>query len=86
MDGSSDNPILLNFRMERRRNMLPLIRKISGWWMNVIFIGLLVTPAATQYQIGDKVNNFALYDLQGKFVSLSDFEGKAILLNFFATW
>lgn len=29
---------------------------------------------------------FALYDLNGKMVSLRDFRGKVILLNFWATW
>lgn len=66
--------------------MLPCIRKINGWWVIFLFIGLLFLPAAAQYQVGDKVNDFALNDLEGKNISLSDFKGKLILLNFFATW
>jgi peroxiredoxin len=35
---------------------------------------------------GEKALDFNLTDLTGKVVSLSDYEGKAVLLNFWATW
>jgi hypothetical protein len=41
---------------------------------------------ATPYKVGDTVINFKLRDLNGKFVMLSQFAGKIIVLNFFATW
>lgn len=37
-------------------------------------------------QVGDKAPNFALRDLAGKVMSLSQFRGKVVLLNFWATW
>ena len=37
-------------------------------------------------QIGDEAPNFALRDLTGKVMSLSQFKGKVVLLNFWATW
>jgi thiol-disulfide isomerase/thioredoxin len=36
--------------------------------------------------IGHQAPDFVLDDLQGKKVKLSDFRGKAVLLNFWATW
>ncbi len=38
-------------------------------------------------EAGDKyINDFTLLDLKGEEVSLSDFEGKIVVLNFWATW
>ncbi len=34
----------------------------------------------------EKAYNFYLQDLSGKFYRLSDFKGKIVILNFFATW
>ena len=38
------------------------------------------------YKIGDKVADFTFKDGQGKSVSLAQFKGKVVVLNFFATW
>ena len=35
---------------------------------------------------GEQANNFTLSDLNGKKVSLSDFRGKSVYLNFWASW
>jgi peroxiredoxin len=37
-------------------------------------------------QVGDEAPNFSLRDLTGKVISLSQFRGKVVLLNFWATW
>jgi len=37
-------------------------------------------------RVGDEAPNFHLRDLQGRVVSLSQFRGKVVLLNFWATW
>ena len=49
---------------------------------------LALVPAAAfgSYDLGDTVEDFTLLDLDGNPVSLYDFQGDVILLNFFATW
>jgi len=37
-------------------------------------------------RVGDEAPNFRLRDLQGRMMSLSQFRGKVVLLNFWATW
>lgn len=37
-------------------------------------------------KIGEKAPDFELQDLNGKTVSLSDFKGRVIILDFFASW
>ena len=39
-----------------------------------------------QEQSSTKAPNFTLQDLSGKAVSLSDYKGKVVLIDFFATW
>ncbi|MBQ6446207.1 redoxin domain-containing protein [Cytobacillus oceanisediminis] len=45
-----------------------------------------VVQAATGLNIGDTAPNFTLKDLSGKKVQLSDFKGKSVMINFWATW
>jgi len=40
----------------------------------------------TAPKVGEKAYNFALNDLQGNPVLLSDFRGKRVMVNFWATW
>lgn len=54
----------------------------------LFFFGLLLSlalPAAAQ-EVGSKAPNFSLRTLQGKRIQLSDYEGKVVLLSFWATW
>lgn len=47
----------------------------------------LQSPASeAQLKIGEPAPDFTLLDLDGKQVSLSDYRGKVVLLNFWATW
>lgn len=39
-----------------------------------------------KFNIGDTIQNFSGIDLKGKIVKLSDFRGKIILLDFWASW
>lgn len=59
-------------------------------WILVIVSLLLLSSAeiglSEASDIGKAAPVFELKDLEGKKVSLSDFKGKVILLNFWATW
>lgn len=39
-----------------------------------------------QYTVGDTVNNFTLSDIDNNPVSLYDYYGQVVLLNFWAIW
>lgn len=43
-------------------------------------------PAAQALEIGAKVPSFTLPDMKGEKVSLADFKGQVVILNFWATW
>ncbi|MRH42606.1 redoxin domain-containing protein [Aquibacillus halophilus] len=48
---------------------------------------VMVSPQAPQgLKIGDKAPDFTLETLDGEKVSLSDYQGKKVFLNFWATW
>lgn len=62
--------------------------KRTIWIIGCILI-ILVSLSANvfaQYAVGDTVPDFTLTNLSGEEVSLSDFQGQVILLNFFTTW
>ena len=42
--------------------------------------------ASTRISVGDKAPNFTCTTLNGKTISLSELQGKVVLVNFFATW
>lgn len=43
-------------------------------------------PMAQAYDAGAKIPNFTLQDMNGKKVSLADYKGRIVILNFWATW
>ena len=45
-----------------------------------------VCSQSSAIEIGQKAPEFSLSDINGKTASLSDFKGKVIILDFFATW
>lgn len=53
----------------------------------LLMLGLLLPslPAEAQ-EVGPKASNFTLRTLDGGRVRLSDYEGKVVLLSFWATW
>lgn len=65
-------------------------KKIKRSGAKIVFAGMLISLLAvnialSQYKVGDTVANFTLADVNGNPVSLSDFQGKVILLNFFTS-
>ena len=50
-------------------------------WFAVLFLSLL-SPLA----FAETAPNFSLRDINGKQVSLDDYKGQVVLLNFWATW
>jgi len=57
-------------------------------WLIILTCMLLVTgcSAPSVAQVGKSAPNFQLENLDGQPVSLSDFRGRPVLLNFWATW
>lgn len=49
-----------------------------------LFLGACSQTSALE--IGDKAPDFSLQDIDGNTASLSDFKGKVVILNFFASW
>ena len=47
--------------------------------------GLKAQPGG-KYKIGDKPANFTLKDDRGQTHTLSEYRGKVIILNFYASW
>lgn len=52
----------------------------------VFCITVTFATLAHATQKGSKASNFTLMDLEGNEVSLKQFEGKPVVLNFWATW
>ncbi len=63
----------------------------SGFVLSaVLTIGLTLSTkldfSSESLRVGDLVPNFRLQNISGQTVELADFEGKVIVLNFWATW
>lgn len=52
----------------------------------VLLIGLLIALSVTTIAQSVKAPNLVLKDLRGRTLRLSDYRGKIVLLNFWATW
>ena len=59
-------------------------RKI--WLFGILFLTVGFHHQEASLANDFKMPDFKLYDLEGNLVSSSDFDGKVILLNFWATW
>lgn len=61
-----------------------VVLAIFALW--VAYVLLAPNGKAQGIPIGSMAPDFELVDTQGKTVKLSDFKGKPVMLNFFATW
>lgn len=50
-----------------------------------VIVGM-IEEGALPPKVGNRAANFTLKDLNGDLVSLSDFEGQPVVINFWATW
>lgn len=66
--------------MPRALKVIPLIILTS-----VMLVASCSTPSEAP-EIGKSAPSFQLADIDGQSVSLNDFRGKPVLLNFWATW
>ena len=53
---------------------------------NIVASATVEATAGHTPNVGDPAPDFALHNLQGKEVRLSDFQGRPVLINFWATW
>ncbi len=60
----------------------------AGWSEAAAGQAAVATPVQERggVRIGAPAPNFQLYDLRGRLVTLSDYRGRVVLLNFWATW
>ena len=64
------------------------MKKWRGAFRTLFTVTAFLVPviAWAQYHIGDHVSDFSLKDVTGQQISLYQFSGKVIVLNFFTTW
>lgn len=51
-----------------------------------VYAAVLLGKQSTAAQVGDIAPDFTLEDMNGNMISLSDFRGRFVIVNFFATW
>ena len=74
--------ILIEHNIARSRRTLLVL-------LVVVLIGLLAVQGcrpSSGVNVGELAPDFTLIDLEGNQVSLSDFRGKTVFVNFWATW
>lgn len=52
----------------------------------LVFFLLAASSCALALEVGNDAPEFSLTDINGKTVSLSEFKGKVVILDFFASW
>lgn len=82
-------------RLSNKKEILS-IKYFSIFFIPIILINIAFFPSASYSQppspfsvdkiVGQKAPDFTLKDLDGNKVSLSNFRGKVVLLNFWASW
>ena len=61
-------------------------KKITAFTLCILFVLGLFNLCSAQYAVGDTVTSFSLKDMNNNTVTLNQFNGKIVLLNFFTSW
>ena len=90
--GLAGGALYLLYQLRRPVQRLPYLRTVtSGLAAGALLlaaslIALDRLPSQTTLRAGDRVPDFQLVNLEGDNVALSSLKGKAVVLNFWATW
>ncbi|WP_042348687.1 peroxiredoxin family protein [Bacillus massiliigorillae] len=71
-----------------------MIKKIISGFVLLLLISVAIVNAMEEkkepnlpgLEVGEKAPNFTLENLKGEKVSLSDYKGQTVIVNFWATW
>lgn len=70
--------------------MIEPVRRHNFWlvivMLTVVLFYSLEDKSAAAAEVGSKASPFTLGDLHGNEVSLSDFQGRVVIIDFWATW
>jgi cytochrome c biogenesis protein CcmG/thiol:disulfide interchange protein DsbE len=69
--------------MKRRWITISLLILVAAAF---IYTSITLGENLTAAEVGDKAPDFTLEDMDGNMVSLSDYRGQFVIVNFFASW
>ena len=82
----SAKTILLLEKMRVKRRYVSLTAAIALTALSIVCTGVAGANKEANYKIGAKIADFALKDDQGHTVRLSQFHGKVVVIDFYASW
>jgi len=85
MSDDDDVPDDLDPPRSLRQRALSTLRDVA-WIGGALLIGMPIVAWLRAPELPDTAPGFTLRDVSGEAVSLSDYEGQTVVLNFWATW
>jgi peroxiredoxin len=64
----------------------PVLSQVPEFELSTPIVADIETGEGTGVEAGDSAPNFVLLDLEGNPVSLADFRGRPVIVNFWASW